>query len=35
VRNSGRELSLRHDFSESEREILIAGGLLSYLRLRR
>jgi aconitate hydratase len=26
------ELTLRQDFSESEREILIAGGLLSYLR---
>jgi aconitate hydratase len=26
------ELRLRHDLSESEREILIAGGLLSYLR---
>jgi aconitate hydratase len=35
IEDSGRELSLRHDFSESEREILIAGGLLSYLRLRR
>jgi aconitate hydratase len=27
-----QKLTLRHDFSESEREILIAGGLLSYLR---
>jgi aconitate hydratase len=26
------ELTLRHDFSESERQILIAGGLLSHLR---
>ena len=28
----GDELTLRHDFSEHEREILLAGGLLSYLR---
>ena len=26
------ELELKHDFSEHEREILVAGGLLSYLR---
>jgi aconitate hydratase len=26
------EITLTHDLSESEREILIAGGLLSYLR---
>jgi aconitate hydratase len=28
----GDELELKHDFSEHEREILLAGGLLSYLR---
>ncbi|MBV9804942.1 MAG: aconitate hydratase, partial [Solirubrobacterales bacterium] len=28
----GDELTLSHDFSEHEREILLAGGLLSYLR---
>jgi hypothetical protein len=28
----GDELKLSHDFSEHEREILLAGGLLSYLR---
>lgn len=28
----GDELRLSHDFSEHEREILVAGGLLSYLR---
>jgi aconitate hydratase len=28
----GDELKLSHDFSEHEREILVAGGLLSYLR---
>jgi aconitate hydratase len=32
VKDDGRELTLRHDFSEHEREILVAGGLLSYLR---
>jgi aconitate hydratase len=32
IEDSGDELSLQHDFSEHEREILIAGGLLSYLR---
>jgi hypothetical protein len=26
------EITLTHDLSESERELLIAGGLLSYLR---
>jgi aconitate hydratase len=30
--DGGEELSLSHDFSEHEREILLAGGLLSYLR---
>jgi aconitate hydratase len=30
--DGGQGLTLRHDFSQSEREILIAGGLLSYLR---
>jgi aconitate hydratase len=28
----GDEFTLSHDFSEHEREILLAGGLLSYLR---
>jgi aconitate hydratase len=32
IRDSGDELHLAHDFSEHEREILVAGGLLSYLR---
>ncbi len=32
IDDSGEELRLSHDFSEHEREILIAGGLLSYLR---
>jgi aconitate hydratase len=32
IEDDGQQLILRHDFSESEREILIAGGLLSYLR---
>jgi aconitate hydratase len=32
IEDSGDELTLRHDFSEHEREILVAGGLLSYLR---
>jgi aconitate hydratase len=30
--DGGDELTLAHDFSEHEREILVAGGLLSYLR---
>jgi predicted aconitate hydratase len=30
----GEEIALSHDFSEHEREILVAGGLLSYLRER-
>ena len=30
--DDGEELKLTHDFSEHEREILVAGGLLSYLR---
>jgi aconitate hydratase len=30
--DDGDELTLSHDFSEHEREILLAGGLLSYLR---
>ncbi len=34
IRDDGHELTLRHDFSEHEREILVAGGLLSYLRER-
>jgi predicted aconitate hydratase len=32
IEEGGGQLTLRHDLSESEREILIAGGLLSYLR---
>ena len=32
IEDSGEELELNHDFSEHEREILIAGGLLAYLR---
>jgi aconitate hydratase len=32
IEDSGEELELGHDFSEHEREILVAGGLLSYLR---
>ena len=32
IDDSDDELKLSHDFSEREREILIAGGLLSYLR---
>jgi aconitate hydratase len=32
IEDSGEELLLSHDFSEHEREILVAGGLLSYLR---
>ncbi len=32
IEDSGDELTLRHDFSEHEREILVAGGLLAYLR---
>ena len=34
IKETGDELSLSHDFSEHEREILVAGGLLSYLRRR-
>jgi aconitate hydratase len=30
--DDGEEIKLGHDFSEHEREILVAGGLLSYLR---
>jgi aconitate hydratase len=32
LEGSGGELKLSHDFSDHEREILVAGGLLSYLR---
>jgi aconitate hydratase len=32
IEETGDEITLSHDFSEQEREILIAGGLLSYLR---
>jgi aconitate hydratase len=32
IEDAGEELTLSHDFSEHEREILLAGGLLSYLR---
>ncbi len=34
IEDTGDELALSHDFSEHEREILLAGGLLSYLRER-
>jgi len=30
--DDGEDITLTHDFSDSEREILLAGGLLSYLR---
>ncbi len=32
IEDTGDEFTLSHDFSEHEREILLAGGLLSYLR---
>ncbi len=32
IEDTGDELVLSHDFSEHEREILVAGGLLSFLR---
>ncbi len=32
IEDDDAELELAHDFSEHEREILVAGGLLSYLR---
>ncbi|MBV9685328.1 MAG: hypothetical protein JO046_26280, partial [Solirubrobacterales bacterium] len=32
IEDTGDEVTLTHDFSEHEREILLAGGLLSYLR---
>jgi aconitate hydratase len=32
IEDTGEEITLSHDFSEHEREILIAGGLLSFLR---
>jgi aconitate hydratase len=34
IEDTGEELALTHDFSEHEREILVAGGLLRYLRER-
>lgn len=34
IEDTGEELALSHDFSEHEREILLTGGLLSYLRER-
>jgi hypothetical protein len=34
IEESGEELTLTHDFSEHEREILVCGGLLSFLRKR-
>lgn len=34
IEDSGEELTLSHDFSEHERAILVAGGLLSFLRER-
>jgi aconitate hydratase len=32
IEDTGWDLTLAHDFSEQERQILVAGGLLSYLR---
>ncbi len=32
IEDSDEQLTLRHDFSEHERQILVAGGLLRYLR---
>src|ERR671932_348925 len=32
IEETGNELELTHDFAPTEREILVAGGLLSYLR---
>ena len=32
IEDTGDELTLNHDLSEHEREILLAGGLLSFLR---
>jgi len=32
IEDTGDEFTLGHDFSQHEREILLAGGLLSYLR---
>ena len=32
IEESGREVALRHDLAPKDREILVAGGLLSYLR---
>ena len=32
IEETGDDLKLSHDLSEHEREILVAGGLLSYLR---
>ncbi|HUZ29494.1 MAG TPA: aconitate hydratase [Solirubrobacteraceae bacterium] len=34
IEDTGADLALGHDFSEHERQILVAGGLLSYLRER-
>jgi aconitate hydratase len=35
IEGSGQAIRLRHDFSDAEREILVAGGLLAYLREQR
>ena len=32
IEESGRELALEHDLAPKEREILVSGGLLSYLK---
>src|SRR5919197_2942257 len=32
IEDTGDEIKLRHDLAPKEREILVAGGLLSYLR---
>jgi len=32
VEDTGEELALRHDFAPKEREILLCGGMLEYLR---
>lgn len=32
IRDCGQELALAHDFTDSERQVLVCGGLLSYLR---
>ena len=32
IEDTGDQLELRHDYSERERQILLAGGLLAYLK---